>query len=291
VPYTLLGGGNIVRYYPPYGEALSTAFDFSVRDATVGSNVATVTVEVGVAQPVHSFPMDSDPGWSTEGDWEFGQPTGGGTHSGDPTSGYTGTNVYGYNLNGDYANGISTTQYLTTGAMDCTYLSNAELRFQRWLGIEAGWFDRAYLEVSNDGSNWTTLWAHETGDGEIDESSWSSQSYDVAAIADGQAEVYVRWGLGTTDGSNSYPGWNIDDVALWGVVDTPAGDFDGDLDIDKDDHIAFFDCMAGPDTTPNPLNPLTSVDHCLGAFDFDQDMDVDVKDYGPFQSSFTGAAP
>jgi hypothetical protein len=41
--------------------------------------------------------LDTDPGWSREGDWAFGRPTGGGGGGGfnpDPTSGYTGTNVW-----------------------------------------------------------------------------------------------------------------------------------------------------------------------------------------------------
>ena len=66
----------------------------------------------------YSQPLDADPGWTTESDWAFGQPTGQGgcaphptpspglcTESWgypDPSSGYTGNNVYGYNLNGDY---------------------------------------------------------------------------------------------------------------------------------------------------------------------------------------------
>ncbi len=48
----------------------------------------------------YSWSMDTNPGWTTEGDWAFGKPTGGGGGFGnpDPTSGYTGDNVYGYNL-------------------------------------------------------------------------------------------------------------------------------------------------------------------------------------------------
>ena len=33
-----------------------------------------------------SFPMNSNPGWTTEDAWAFGVPTGGGSHGGDPTS-------------------------------------------------------------------------------------------------------------------------------------------------------------------------------------------------------------
>ena len=43
--------------------------------------------------------MDTNPGWTLEGDWAYGKPTGGGRlFFKDPTSGSTGLNVIGYNL-------------------------------------------------------------------------------------------------------------------------------------------------------------------------------------------------
>jgi len=34
---------------------------------------------------------------------------------------------------------------------------------------------------------------------------------------DGQATVYLRWTMGSTDSSWQYCGWNIDDVEVWGL--------------------------------------------------------------------------
>ncbi len=287
VPYTLVDDGNVVRYYPPYGEYLEATFDFSVRDATAGSNIATVTVTVGALHMEHSFPLDQDPGWTTDGDWAFGVPTGGGSHNGDPTSGHTGSNVYGYNLAGDYPVNLSPTQYLTTSAIDCSGLNRTEFRFQRWLGVEAGVFDEANLQVSSNGLNWTTVWEHVSGDGTISESSWSSQSYDISVVADGQSTVYVRWGIGPTDDVVTYPGWNLDDIEIWAATQAPPGDFDGDGEVDLDDFTRFTQCLAGPEATPDPPDPI-SVEHCLGAFDFDEDTDVDLTDFGTFQEVLAG---
>jgi subtilisin-like proprotein convertase family protein len=103
---------------------------------------------------VHSFPLDVNPGWSTQGQWAFGAPTGGGSGNHDPTSGFTGANVYGYNLAGDYPNNMGTTQYLTTTAMDCSTVVGARLRFQRWLGVESASFDHVNVQVSNNGTTW-----------------------------------------------------------------------------------------------------------------------------------------
>ncbi|HUU82075.1 MAG TPA: S8 family serine peptidase [Phycisphaerae bacterium] len=215
VPYELVGGGKVVHYVPPVSQAPVETFDFSVRDATAGSNVATVTVNVGVPQAAHDFPMDIDPGWTTEGSWAFGQPTGGGSGSGDPNSGHTGNNVYGYNLTGDYANSLPV-RYLTTTAIDCSNLTGVEVRFWRWLGVESSWFDHANVQVSNNGSDWTTLW--QNGTSTINESSWSQRVYDISAVADEEPTVYLRWGMGPTDNSNTYAGWNIDDLEIWAVV-------------------------------------------------------------------------
>ncbi|HUU82859.1 MAG TPA: S8 family serine peptidase [Phycisphaerae bacterium] len=215
VPYELVGGGKVVHYVPPVNQAPVETFDFSAQDATAGSNVATVTVTVGAPQVAHDFPMDSNPGWSTEGSWAFGQPTGGGSGNHDPTSGHTGSNVYGYNLNGDYANSMPV-RYLTTTAIDCSNLTGVELRFWRWLGVESSYFDHANVQVSNNGSDWTTLW--QNGTATINESSWSQRVYDISAVADEESTVYLRWTMGPTDGSGTYAGWNIDDLEIWAVV-------------------------------------------------------------------------
>src|ERR1043166_894276 len=50
------------------------------------------------ARTIYSFPLDVDPGWTREGEWEFGKPTGMGEpyygHR-DPTNAATGINVFG----------------------------------------------------------------------------------------------------------------------------------------------------------------------------------------------------
>ena len=97
------------------------------------SNVATVTVYVSVPRLIYQFSLDENPGWTTEGLWAFGPPLGQGSHNHDPSSGYTGANVYGYNLAGDYENNLPPT-HLTTTPLDCSQLGATELRFRRWLG-------------------------------------------------------------------------------------------------------------------------------------------------------------
>jgi len=174
-------------------------------DATRG-----VTLTVGAPTLQYSWNMDSNPGWTTEGLWAWGKPTGGGGAHGnpDPTSGYTGSNVYGYNLSGDYENSLPE-RHLTTGAIDCTGMSQVSLKFRRWLGVEESEYDHAYVRVSNDGSTWTTVWENSDY---VTDSSWSLQEFDISGVADGQSTVYLRWTMGATDSSWQYCGWNFDDV-------------------------------------------------------------------------------
>jgi len=51
---------------------------------------------------LYDFALDSNPGWSTEGQWQFGWPqcVGGANGNPDPSYGSTGQNVYGVNLAG-----------------------------------------------------------------------------------------------------------------------------------------------------------------------------------------------
>ncbi len=178
---------------------------------------ALLTVGMGI---VYEWNMDEDPGWSAEGDWGFGQPTGqGGSEHGnpDPTSGHTGDNVYGYNLNGDYTNNMPET-HLTSQAIDCRDITGAQLRFWRWLNVEQPAYDHAYLRISNDGNTWTELWSN---DSEITDNQWQEFEFDISQYADNQQTVYLRWTMGPTDGSWLYSGWNIDDVRIYGIDNSP----------------------------------------------------------------------
>ncbi len=180
-----------------------------------GDTTREVTLTVGILTLRYAWNMDSDPGWNTEGLWEWGQPMGSGGQYGnpDPTSGCTGDNVYGYNLSGDYENDLPERR-LTTGAIDCREMSQVTLKFLRWLGVESPLYDHAYVRVSNDGSTWSTVWENATS---VTDSSWKIQEFDISDIADGQATVYLRWTMGTTDSLVRYCGWNIDDVEIWAV--------------------------------------------------------------------------
>lgn len=249
VPYTLLNNAKIVNFKPASYYIGPTSFTFKGNDGQdSGTATANVTVVPGTPiEVIYNFPLDSDPGWAVMGQWAFGHPTGGGSHGFDPANGFTGTNVYGYNLAGDYPNSLTPVQYLTTTALNLTGVVNTSVEFRRWLGIESASFDHATVDVSGDnGGAWTNVYNHTAGS--FSETSWSLQTYDISATADGQAAAKLRWGMGTTDGSVTYPGWNIDDIQIKGRRAPLLGDINADNVRDGTDFSLFIDVLLGIDT-------------------------------------------
>ncbi|MFH0909528.1 MAG: Calx-beta domain-containing protein, partial [bacterium] len=194
---------------------------------------------------IHSFPLDADPGWTTQGQWAFGVPQGLG---GDPSSGHTGAHVYGYNLAGAYANGIPE-YFLTTPALDCSGYENVTLSFRRWLGVESASYDHARVYASTNGTTWVTLWNHVSGS--FQDTSWQAVSYDLSAIADDSPTVYLRWGMGSTDGSVTYSGWNIDDIEL-------VGNLTDSLRVSPADDLRSTGYLGGPFNPSNNVYTLTN---------------------------------
>ncbi|MCH2139195.1 MAG: C25 family cysteine peptidase [Phycisphaerales bacterium] len=204
-------------------------------DETNGGELAVkpISVNVGVPVEIYSWPLDSNPGWSATGEWAFGQPTGNGGGSygmPDPSSGATGSNVYGVNLNGDYSGSQGSAMFLTTELIDCSSIIDVELKFQRWLNSDYQPYVTQRLEISADGTNWTSIF--DNGDDEMTASSWSEQVHDISDVADGEPAVRVRWSHQVTQsGAWAYSGWNVDDVAIWGVdvgSEPCEGDYNGD---------------------------------------------------------------
>ena len=166
------------------------------------------------------YDLSSDSSWTTEGEWTFGQPTGNGdTTFGypDPTNGYSGSNVYGVNLSGDYSTAVGGPYYLTSGPFDCSSYEAVEIMFYRWLNGDYPPYVKHKIEVSNNGTDWNIVW--EQSDGElITDNDWQPIRYDISSTADGKDIVYIRWSYEILQGGAfSMSGWNIDDIQLWGT--------------------------------------------------------------------------
>ncbi len=222
---------------------------------------------------IYNYNMSVNPGWTTQGQWAYGTPTG---SCGDPSSGFTGSQVYGYNLNGCYADNIATTQYLKTTAINCSGLTGVTLRFRRWHGQESSQWDHSNIQASNDNVNWTNVWSYSGPT--FTETSWSLQTYNISTAADNKPTVYIRWGMGTSDTNTNSCGWNIDDVEIIGSASlicsgTLLGDVNNDTKVDGQDIAEFVRVL---------LNPIAATNQETCSADVNQNCGVTMEDVDPF---------
>ncbi len=202
------------------------AFRNTLTGAVQERNVA---LDVLPTQRVVFFPLNTDPGWAKTGAWAFGHPNGlggGGTYGfPDPTSGATGTNVYGVNLNGNYSTALGATFSLTTPALDLAGKTGCVLEFQRWLNSDASLYVQADIHLSTNGTTWTRIWANGL---EATDGTWNQQHVNIAALADNQPAVRLRWSYRILKtGARPMSGWNIDDIAIL-ANSVPPADTDSD---------------------------------------------------------------
>ncbi|MES2439843.1 MAG: zinc-dependent metalloprotease family protein, partial [Verrucomicrobiota bacterium] len=201
------GGGN---WSPAHNGTYQVTMRAGQVDDTAGTTVAAGPLgqfNVSVALSFYAADMDTDPGWTLQPAWQYGTPN----YSGSgPSSGHTGTKILGYNLSGNYANGLSA-KFATTPPINTAGSTSLTLRFNRWLRTRNG--DAASIEVSTDGVSWLSLWSTSST---VSDSSWQSQQYTLPAGVVGSPTLRLRWGLSSNASQNEI-GWNIDDVELTGT--------------------------------------------------------------------------
>jgi len=190
---------------------------FVNHDNVQDNTIRQVQLIVGTPSLKYEWTLDTDPSWTCEGEWEYGVSNGGGGSMGmgfDPVGGYTGDNVYGYNIGGNYPDGLPPT-YLTSGPIDCTYLLKIHVNFRSWLASDN--FAYGHLEFSNDGSNWTQVWSNY---GEVIDIYWEELDVEIAEAAY-QPQLYIRWGMEVDDaGLYQFGGWSIDDIRILAIFDS-----------------------------------------------------------------------
>jgi hypothetical protein len=152
-------------------------------------------------------------------DWQRGQPQGrSGTSQGvpwsDPNSPALGAAAWGNDLGFTGANGAyqaSVHNYLRSPAFDCTGQTGVQLIFKRWLMVEKSQFDVARILVND-----VEVWRNPAGEHLLD-TSWTTQSIDIAALADGNPAVVIQFEL-ESDGGLELGGWQVDELRLGALV-------------------------------------------------------------------------
>jgi len=168
----------------------------------------------GVPGVVWEDGFETDIGWSLDGEWEIGGPQGLGTAPADPSGAFDGTGVLGHDLSGqgaypgDYE--PLSLESAISPVIDASGLSSGQLKFRRWLNVTNGSF--AYIDVKDSGGSWVTVF--QTSIPGLTDSSWTAQTFDVSAYADGNASFQIRFRERSHIASSHDAGWNVDALVL-----------------------------------------------------------------------------
>ncbi len=231
-------GSNATDVYTVSADAACPMGDtarFTMSVSADGGYSANVTFDVVVGDRVVFFYDDFsfDQGWTGlggSGEWTIGPAVGGSGSDGsggpDPSNDHSPTadnQVLGNDLTsgsgGDYAANLGSTYWVYSPIIDCFDFTGVKMAYFHWLGVESPSYDHAYFEVYN-GVSWVRL--YENG-GTVNESSWTEEEYDLSAYADENPDFQIRFGIGPTDGSVQYCGWNVDDITLKGYNQSTGG--------------------------------------------------------------------
>ncbi|MDA9254689.1 hypothetical protein N9P14_01265, partial [Candidatus Poseidoniaceae archaeon] len=188
------------------GYSLTEALDFSRNTVYDGVDVN------GSSLTILPQGWDWDFESSTHG-WTLGSPSwlwGFDTGLGQTSGVSSGTKAI-YTYNGNYPNGMSSTIWATSPVMNCSSCSGAwELSFMKRLGVESASFDHAYVAVKGTNGQWATVYSS----GYVQDTSFSQQTISITNYVANNPSFQVRFGIGTTDSSVTYTGWNVDDVSV-----------------------------------------------------------------------------
>lgn len=194
----------------------------------------------------------NDLGWTGygSGGWTRGSATASSGCSGaqDPSTDHTPTAdnyIIGNYLGACYPNNMSQTYWLTSPTVDCSGMTNCRIEFYSHSGCESSSYDHIYIDAFN-GTTWVNIFSN---GGSSSESTWTQRVYDVSAEADNNPNFRIRFGMGSTDGSVTYCGWNIDDFKVIGQ---------GDIWVS--DTLCDFETQAITNVITTPTSTFTFVD-------------------------------
>ncbi len=176
----------------------------------------------GPVEPIFCTSFETDPaaeGWEVFGEWEHGAPAG---KSGDPEQAFEGTQVLGIDLTDDGRYSPDRVSTLRSPTIDVSGYPVVRLQYQRWLGVEDGYFDQATI-FADDQPVWENFNSNQ-GDFNSNvhhrDHEWNFHDVDVTSQAqDGKLQLTFRL---KSDGGLELGGWNLDALCLVGVTATAA---------------------------------------------------------------------
>ncbi len=200
--------GTVVEYWI---RARESAFGASFT-RPLGAPANLFRYYVGPLETVFRDGFEEEAGWTHGGtaarddDWERGAPRGFGL---DPEAAFDGSAAIGNDLGLRDGNGLyepGGARWLQSPVIDCSDCRGARLQFRRWLSVDGSASDQARVLV-----NGQVVWTNEAEPRADLE--WTFVDLDIAAIADGQPSVAVRFEL-SSDAAVEAGGWTLDEVAV-----------------------------------------------------------------------------
>lgn len=203
---------------------------------------------IGKFETVFFDDMESgDNGWVHGGapdQWARGVP-GGGCPT-DPTEAYSPENIWGTGLSSAYERNATT--FIESPTIDCSEYKKTRLQFRRWLAVEKGIYDGAFIYI-----NGTMVWRNDL-DADIIDTRWRLHDLDISLYADSNASVKIKFYL-TSDVGLQLGGWNIDDFAVVGIKEQSyvTGDASGDGIVNVADAVFIIGYVFRGGSAPEPL--------------------------------------
>lgn len=216
------------------GLAAGSAYYFAIKSIDNVANVSALSniafATTAIAAVAFSDNMESGQnGWTHGGsgdNWALGTPTSG------PGYSYSGVNVWATNLSGNYGTN-NMNAWLASPSFSLAGFTASQVDFQHYYSTEP-YYDGGIVEVSsNGGVSWTEIYpidgypedALSSGNplGAVPAfsgasgSGWRPASFNLSAY-DGAANLKIRFRFGTDYSVTNYPGWYIDDFAVYGTA-------------------------------------------------------------------------
>ena len=167
-----------------------------------GLRILPMSHEWDFESGVQGWTLSSSGGWAHGYDSSLGPVNG--VHSGSSA-------IYTYN--GNYPSNMGATYWATSPSVDCSSCTGTwDLKFWKRLGVESSYYDHAYVSVKNTGGGWTNIYSNPSGT--INDGSYTQSSYDISSYVTNNPAFQVRFGIGSSDYTVEYTGWNIDDVTI-----------------------------------------------------------------------------
>jgi hypothetical protein len=218
--------GNVVDAFIPAGGIV-------INEQNLPETIHTPFGERTIFESIFYDDFDSDKGWILTGEWERAAPTGyGGVYGSDGLNGsygqpgasypFVGNKILGTDITGlgafpgNYEPGLDTLEYVAISpAINCFYYKDVTLSFHRWLNAEPT--DKVWIHISDDeGATWKTEYVNINF---VNTLGWTQHTYQLTK-ANRKNQVRIRFGVGPTDDTNHYSGWNIDNLVVTGTYVT-----------------------------------------------------------------------